>query len=138
MGVSGGFGAVLKITVTAQLTAVVHVVDFEFPEFEKVLAEITAHDSAGGYAEYVATGKKKLNEFKCKITWDKSESTHAAIQSAFDSLDPVAMEVSSPDGSENIHFDGLVSKMGRTSEQEDAYFCEVTIQPTGQPTFESV
>lgn len=137
MGVQGGFGAVLKIEVTAQLTAVTHVVDFEFPEFEKILADVTAHDSPGGYAQFIASGKRQLNEFKVKLTWDKSESTHAAIQAAFDSNDPVGMSVSDPAGTENIQFDGHISKMGRTADLEDAYYCEVSIQPTGQPQFAS-
>lgn len=136
MAVQGGFGAVLKITTTG-LTAVTHVKDFEFPEFERVLAEITAHDSPGGYAEWISTGKRKLNEFSCTLVWDKSEATHAAIQTAFGSDTAVAMSVEDPGGTEVIAFNGFISKIGRTVDQEDAYLAEVSIQPTGQPTFTS-
>lgn len=129
----GGFGAVLKITVTAVLTAIVHVVDMEFPEFEKILAEITAHDSPGGYAEWISTRKRKMNSFTVKITWDITEVTHAAVVAAFDSDDAVSMSVEDPNGDEVIVFDAQIQKLGRISEQEDGYSCNVTIQPTGLP-----
>jgi hypothetical protein len=129
----GGYGAILKIT-TSGLTAVTHVVDFEFPEFEKILAEITAHDSPGGYAEHISTGKRKVNSFTCRLTWDITETTHAAIVAAFDSDNTTAMSVEDPDHREVIAFNGHVSKLGRIAEQEEGYSCDVEIQPTGNPT----
>ena len=133
MATQGGYGAVLKIDVGG-LTAVTHVMEFEFPEFEKVLAEVTAHDSASGYAEHLATGKRKLNEFTCTLVWDIGESTHAAMVTAFGSDDPVSMSVQDPNGDEVIAFEAHVSKLGRIAEQEEGYKCEVSIQPTGVPT----
>lgn len=133
----GAFGSVLKIDVTASLTAVTHVTDFEFPEFEKILAEITAHDSPGGYAEYISTGKRRMNAFTCRLTWDVSQATHAAVLAAFDSDDPVNMSAEDPDGSEVIAFSGHVAKLGRIAEQEEGYSCDVTIQPTGIPVIGS-
>lgn len=132
--VQGGFGVVLKIDVGTVLTAVTKVVDVGFPEFEKILAESTAHDSAGGYAEFVATGKRRLNEFTCTLTWDTAESTHAAMVTAFDSDAAVSFSVNDPDAIETISFEGHIRTIGRISEQEDAYKAEVAIQPTGQPT----
>jgi predicted secreted protein len=129
----GGYGAVLKITVSG-LQAVTHVMDYEFPEFEKILAEITAHDSPGGYAEWISTGKRKLNSFKVKLVWDIAEATHAAVVAAFDSDSAVNMSVEDPNGYEVIAFAAQVSKLGRIAEQEEGYACEVEIQPTGVPT----
>lgn len=130
----GGFGAVIKIAVSSVLTAIVHVEDFEFPEFEKVVAEITGHDSPGGYAEYIASGKRKINSFSCTLVWDISETTHAAVLAAFDSDDSVNMSVEDPDSDEVIAFAAIVSKVGRVTEQEEGYKCKVEIQPTGVPT----
>lgn len=129
----GGYGAVLKIDVSG-LVAVTHVRDFEFPEFEKILAEITAHDSPGGYAEHISTGKRKLNEFTCTLVWDISETTHAAMVSAFDSDAAVSMSTEDPNGYEVIAFDAHITKLGRIAEQEEGYVCDVSIQPTGIPT----
>lgn len=128
----GGFGAVLKIDVSG-LIAVTHVMDFEFPEFEKILAEITAHDSPGGYAEFISTGKRKMNAFTCKLVWDIAETTHAAMVAAFDSDAAVNMSVEDPNSYEVITFDAQISKLGRIAEQEEGYACEVEIQPTGIP-----
>lgn len=133
MTIQGGFGAVLKITVSASLTAVTHVIDYEFPEFEKILADVTAHDSPGGYAEFIATGKRQMNEFTCKLLWDRDSVTHQAVVAAFDSDQPIEMSVEDPDGNEVIAFDAHVSKLGRIAEQEEGYVCDVSIQPTGLP-----
>ena len=129
----GGFGVVLKIN-TGALTAIVNVEDVDFPEFEKILSESTAHDSTTGYAEYIATGKRKLNEFPCTITWDTSEATHAQVVTSFGSDDPVGMSIEDPDSDETIAFDAHIRAMTRISKQEEHYKCDVAIQPTGAPT----
>lgn len=133
----GGFGTVVKINVTSTLTAVAYAQDIEFPEFEKILADITGHDAPGGYEEIIATGKRKMNEFKLKLTWDVSQTTHAAMLAAFNSDDVVGMSVEDPDSTEVIGFDAHVQKLGRIAEQEEGYVCEVTIKPTGIPTIGS-
>ena len=130
----GGFGLIVQITVSASLTAIADLLDGEIPEFEKFLAEMTPHSATGGYATHVATGKRKLNEFKITLGWDSDAATYAAILAAFDSNDPVAMAVVTPGSDETIAFSAHVSKVGRLSPQEDGYKCDVTIQPTGAPT----
>lgn len=134
-GTEGGFGLAVKITVGTTLSAITYMLEGELPEFERFLAEATPHSATGGWAKYVSTGKRKMNEFKVTLGWDSDETTHAAIVTAFDSEDPVNMSVVSPDGSdETISFSAFVRLIGRMTDQEDAYKAEVTIQPTGQPT----
>ncbi len=133
--VEGGFGLSVKIKIASTMTAIVEMLEGEIPEFEKFLAEMTPHDAPGGYAKYVATGKRKMNEFKITLGWDSDDSTHAAVLAAFDSDSPVDMSVVSPDGAdETIAFAAHIAKIGRIAEQEDGYKCDVTIQPTGAPT----
>lgn len=134
MSTQGGFGVSVKIAVSSTLTAIAHVASGALPEFEKMVAEVTGHDAAGGYAEWLATGKRKVNQFALTLVWDPAESTHAALKAGFDSNDSVAMSFESPDGYEIVSFDALIVKLGRVSEQEGYYQCDVTIQPTGQPT----
>ena len=136
-GVQGGFGTVMKIKVTSTMTAITHVQDVEFPEFEKILAVITGHDSPGGYEETIATGKRKMGAIKAKLTWDVGEITHAAVLAAFNSDPPVGMSVQDPDSDEIISFSGHIQKLGRVAKQDEGYYCDVTIQPTGQPTIGS-
>ena len=132
--VQGGFGVDLKIDIGTVLTAMTKVVDVGFPEFEKILAEATTHDSTDGYAEWVATGKRKLNEFTCTLTWDTTETTHAAVVTAFDADTAVSFTIADPDADETIAFEGHIRTVGRISEQEDVYKAEVAIQPTGAPS----
>ncbi len=134
MSTQGGFGLTVKIAVAAVQTAIAHLLSASMPEFEKILKESTGHDSAGGYAEYIATGKRKVNAFEATLLWDKADATHAAIKAAFDSDSAVAMTVMDPDGAETITFNAHIFKMGRISEQEDGYQCKISIQPTGQPS----
>lgn len=135
MGTQGGMGLVCKITVSNTLTALVHLqTGSSLPEFEKILKDVTGHDAAGKYAKLIATGKRKANPFNVKLLWDASEATHAAVQAAFDSDDPVAMSVESPDGNEVLAGEAHINKIGRTSEQEDGYMANVQVSPTGQWT----
>ncbi len=130
----GGFGLTVKIDISSTLTALTYLLDGEIPEFEKFIAEATPHDSTNGYAQFVATGKRKMNEFKVTLGWDSDEATHAAVLAAFDSNDPVTMQVISPGADETIEFSAHITKIGRVAAQEDGYKAEVTIQPTGSPT----
>ena len=132
--VQGGFGVVLSIDVGTVLTALTKVVDTPFPEFEKMLAESTTHDSTGGYYESVATGKRRLNEFEVTLTWDTAQATHAAVVTAFESDAAVSFSIADPNGEETITFEGHLRTIGRVSEQEDVYKAMVGISPTGQPT----
>jgi predicted secreted protein len=134
MATQGGFGLKIKITVASTLTAIAKITEGEIPEFERMVAEVTAHDSPNGWAEFISTGKRKMNEFKFTLLWDSTLSTHAAITAAFDSEAAVNMSVEDPDGVEVIAFAAFITKMGRISEQEEGYTCEVAVQPTGQPT----
>jgi hypothetical protein len=130
----GGYGLIVKISITAVLTAIAELLDGEIPEFEKYIAEMTSHSATGGYAVFVATGKRKMNEFKITLGWDSDDATHAAILSAFDSNASVNMSVTSVGTDEVIAFAAHITKVGRISPQEDGYKCDVTIQPTGAPT----
>lgn len=132
---TGGFGLAVKIDISSTLTAIAHMVEGEIPEFEKFIAEATPHSATGGWAQYVATGKRKMNEFKVTLAWDSDDSTHAAIRTAFDSDSSVNMSVVAPDGTdETIAFAAHITKIGLISEAEDYYKAEVSIQPTGAPT----
>ncbi len=128
----GGFGTKIKINVSGTMTAIVFAQDIEFPEFEKILADITGHDAPDGYDEVIATGKRKMNAFKVKLTWDFTQVTHAAVTAAFNSDNAVQMSVEDPDSIEVLTFMAHVAKLGRVAEQEEGYICDVEIKPTGK------
>lgn len=134
MAVQGGFGVVVKIDISATMTAIAHIIDAEFPKLEKILADVTAHDSTGGWDEVIATGKRKSGEFNVTLAWDKSGPTHAAILTAFASDSPVNMSIADPDAVETISFAAHIQSVERIAEQEEGYQCKVTIKPTGPIT----
>lgn len=134
MSAQGGYGVVLKISISSTLTAIVGVEDTDFPLFSKFIAESTAHDSTDGYYEAVATGKRRLNPFPCTLNWDVDQATHAAVKTAFESDDPVNMSIQDPDGDEVIAFAAHVESVGRIARQEEKYRAQVQIHPTGAPT----
>ena len=134
-GTVGGFGLQVKITVGTSLTAIAHLLEgSELPKMKKFLAEATSHSATGGWATKVATGKRSLESFKVVLGWDSDDTTHAAIQTAFDSNSPVNMSVISPDSDETIAFSAHIEEIARLTGQEDAYTAEVMISPTGKPT----
>jgi len=55
MAEQGGFGVVLKIMISTTLTAVTNLLDVDFPETEKFLADMTAHpaSAASGYTTWI-------------------------------------------------------------------------------------
>lgn len=134
MAKQGGFGVKLKIAVGTVLTVVAGVREVEFPEFEKMLAEATAHDSSGGWKEMIDTGKRALNAFTVTLSWDADATTHAAMVTAFGSTSAVNMTIEDPAGTEVISFSAFINKIGRTAEQEEVYSAEVEITPTGAPS----
>jgi hypothetical protein len=134
MAQQGGFGVKVRITIASTLTAIIGVREVDLPKFEKVLAESTAHDAAGGYATYIDTGKRMINAFTITVNWDKLAATHAAVITAFNGTTAVNMNVEDPAGQETIAGAAFIKTIGRVAEQEEVYSCEVEIQPTGQWT----
>ena len=133
MATQGGLGLVLKIN-TGSLTAVANLIEAEFPEQEKELWEYVLHSSADGYAEYMDTGLRKLSDFTATVLWDDTETTHAAMLTAFESTATVGMSIEDPAGQEVIAFNAHIQKIGRISKADEGYQAEIAIQPSGGPT----
>lgn len=127
--IQGGFGVTLTIAGTAVYNLLK---DVSFPEQERLVAEATPHNATGGYAVYVSTGKRKLNEFTVTLGWNKA--SHTTLITNMGTVVPAAFTIASPNADETIAFNGFVTKVGRISEEEGAYTAEVTIQPSGVPT----
>lgn len=134
MATQGGFGIDCQIDVSATLTALAKILDVEFPTLTNYIAEATTHDSAGGFYEAVATGKKRVEPFPVRLAWDTAQATHAAIVTAFDAGTAVTFTIADPAGDETISFETLVENMQRAGTQEGIFECTVQLHPTGQPT----
>lgn len=134
MADSGGFGVKLKIKIASTLTLIVNAPEIEFPAQEKVLADGTSHDSAGGYRVWIDTGVRELGEFKATVRWDKLQATHAAVLTTFTGTATVDMSIEDPLAQEVIAFKAHVKTIGRITDREGLYQAEITFQPSGVPT----
>jgi len=124
---------VVKIN-TGSLTSVANLLDTEFPEQEKILAEARYHNSSDGYMDWIATGLRQLNAFTMELGWDDTETTHAQILTSFGADTAVAMSIEDPLGQETIAFDAHIQKILRVGVQDDLFKAQVVVQPTGGPT----
>jgi len=131
MAVSGGWGVDLQIEVSSTLTTIVNGVELEFPSIELELTDVTAHDSTGGWQERLATGRLMSGEFKAKMTWDDSETTHQQIHTDQAAKTASSMAIISPDDSETYTFSAFVKSIKPVSPQNGSYDMEVTFAPTG-------
>jgi len=133
MAIQGGFGVLLKIDVSG-LTTTANLLDTDFPEQSKMLEEATGHSATGGYAVYVASGKRELGEFTATLLWDKADSTHAKVMTVLAANATVNMSIQDPAGAEVIAFAAHVKSVKRISKQDEAYKAEITFQPSANPT----
>jgi len=133
MATQGGFGVVVKID-SGGLTSIANLLDAEFPEQEKTLAEARYHNSTDGYLEWIATGLRQLNAMTIVLGWDDTEATHAALLTNFAADTTVSMSIEDPLGQETIAFDAHVQKILRQGVQDDLFKAEILIQPSGGPS----
>ena len=134
MAKKGGFGVLLKITISASLTTIAQMKDVAFPEQVASTVDVTTHDSSSGYTERIKTGLRDLTPFEATLIWDDSIASHTGVVAAFDATDPVTMNIVTPGAEETIAFSGMVTKLSRESKMDGALTCKVQITPTGAPT----
>lgn len=130
----GGFGLVCQIDVSGTLAALVKILDVEFPTIQNFVAEATTHDSASGFYEAVATGKRRVNPFPVRLAWDIAQTSHAAIVTAFNAGTLSTFTIADPAGDETLSFEVIVEDMQRAATQEGIFECTVNLHPTGAVT----
>ncbi len=130
MAAQGGFG----LGLTHKGTTVISIDSVDELQFTKFMAEVTSHDSPGGYYEAVATGKRRIQPLAVGAFWDSAAATHTAVLAAFDADTEDEWVWSDPDGDESIAVKMHVEQIGRISEQEDAYRANILLHPTGTAT----
>ncbi len=135
MADSGGFGTVWTILVGTVATEVANVSDIQWPEIENQEVEITAHDSSGGYREWVSTGLKDVAELEMEIaSWDVNEATHAQLVTLLGTGAASAMTITDPDSDESAAFNAIVKNIKRETPLEGARKAMVKIRVSGAIT----
>jgi hypothetical protein len=130
----GGFGTKMTIDVAGSL-AIAYAETIGDISMKKIIADMTGHDSPGGWQENIDTGKRSMDPFDMKLTWDPTNQTsHAALQTAFNSRLSYPVTWEDPLGLETIGFNAIISQLSRATPQENVLTCTVKITPTGIPT----
>jgi len=115
-------------------TTIPGVKDFSVPLGDTELIDVTSHDSAGGYAEFVA-GIKDPSEFSVPIVWDGTNTAHAALVTAHGAGTAVTFMVTGKESAAKTYtFDALVRNIEINWSIRGAQEATVTLKPTGAIT----
>lgn len=117
-----------------EITAIVDVVENDFPKFKEMLAASTGHEATSGYYQGTASGKRRIDPFSLTLAWDKSEETHTQVMNRFIFDATFEMEMQDPDGNETIAFSAHLEEVERKGESENIFLSTVSVHPTGPPT----
>lgn len=143
MGASGGFGVVLKIgdkavADTPSYTTVAQLEDIGGVKISSIMAEITAHDSPGGYREKLPSGLFELGDVPVTLVYDMSEATQAnasgGIIYAMLNKTKLAWQIVFPDTATTTWtFDAYVSAYEMSAVKDNKMAAVATLVITGQP-----
>jgi len=131
---SGSFGVVFKIPVTATPVAVTKLVDVTWPKQTAETADNTAHDATSGYRTKIKTGVFNLEDHQLTLEWEDTEATHAALLAALASISPVSVSIEDPNGNEVIAYSANVKGLQRVTALSGVFQGVFDIEPTGPPT----
>jgi predicted secreted protein len=130
MATQGGLGT----TLTYNSQSITKIMEVDWPEIEKVLAEVTAHDSTGGWEEFIATGKFTASDFTITVLWDKALAGHGALLTAHNNGTAHAFSLVGPGTALTVSGSAFVSSIAEESDMEDGHKATITISPTGNVT----
>lgn len=144
MGGEGGFGVVFKIgdgnkASTPDYTAIAQVEDFNGVDVKSIMAETTAHDSAGGFRKKVPSGLFEMSDIELGLVFDITQGTHAnssgGLIHALLNKTHLAYQIIFPDASDTTWtFDAYVSGIKWESPKDNKIGARVTLTVDGQPT----
>jgi len=107
---------------------------------ENEMADVTAHDSPGGYREAIANGITAQDDLELTLFFDIAQATHAnsagGLMHAMLNRTKLAYRIIYPDTSGTTWtFEGFVMNFSIPVDQgEDSLMANVTMKITGQPT----
>lgn len=135
------FGTVLEYSTDngGTWTAIAGLTNIDTPSGTTEEVDATAHDSPGGYREFIA-GLKDPGEVSIEGYYDPNDATHdgsSGLPSLWASGDVVSWRVRSPAHGSNsgVEFDGYVSAFQATFPSDGLMGFTGTIRATGPTTF---
>lgn len=138
MAGEAAFGTALKRGGTGG-TAIANVVNFGGPSAEADMIDVSAHDSASAWRDYVA-GLLDAGELTMGINFDPNEATHnddsGGLWNDFKSRASVSYALVFPTTpAVNVEFDAFVRRYEVNSPHDDKLDATVVLKLTGEPTW---
>ncbi|MET0419010.1 MAG: phage tail tube protein [Actinoplanes sp.] len=134
-----GFGTQLKraTTITPGTTyeVIANVTSIGGPERTRETIDVTAHDSPGGWMEFIG-GLKDGGEISCDINYDPAEATHD-IDDDFDDSVPRNWQIVILPGDDDEHtwsFKAILTTLGDEFPYDDKMSRSLTLKVSGKPT----
>jgi len=129
------FGTTLKMGATP--VAIANVTGISGPSYSAETIDVTAHDSASNYREYVPSFLE-LGEISVDINFDPTETTHknttGGLLEAFENRTNETWAIEFPDGS-SVGFSGYVTGFELDAPFDDKLSASLTIRTTGAATW---
>lgn len=115
---------------------IANVSDLSGPEREREAIEVTAHDSADQYREFVK-GLKDGGEVSLTLNYDPGQSTHGDLDADFEEKDLRDYQLVILPGDDDEHtweFSALITSLGDAFPVDDRMEREATFKISGKPT----
>jgi len=130
-------GAILAVATIAAPTVfntIPGVKDFNLPIGSADTIDVTSHDSAGGYKEYV-NGLMDSADITIPCVWDGSQAQHAALVAALQAGTILPYKITGKESTAKVYtFSGLVKAIDISWPIAGAQEATLTIKPTGAIT----
>jgi predicted secreted protein len=118
----------------AVFTTIANVTSIGGPERSRDTIDVTAHDSPGGWMEFVGS-LKDGGEISCDINYDPAEVTHD-LDDDFDDVDPRHWRIVILPDTEDEHtwaLTAILTKLGDEFPYDDKMARSLTLKVTGKP-----
>jgi predicted secreted protein len=134
-----GFGTLFQratnITPGTTFETIANVTSISGPERKRETIDVTAHDSPGGWMEFLG-GLKDGGEVSLDVNYDPAETTHD-LDDDFDDVDPRNYRIVILPGTEDEWtwtFKAVLTTLGDEFPYDDKMARSMTVKVTGKPT----
>jgi len=112
-------------------TAIANVTSVQGPEIERETYDVTSHDSADGWREFVG-GLKDGGEVTLEVNYDPTK--HDDLIADFEDTDPRDYKLVAPGGRGTWEFKAFLTGFSAEAPVDDKMSAELTLKVTGKPT----
>lgn len=130
------FGASLERSDMASsptFTEIANVTSISGPSISRNTYDVTAHDSANSYMEFIG-GLKDGGELSFDLNWDPADQTHEDLFSDLDDLVPRDYKLVLPNDIAEFAFEAILTSFEVGLPVDDKLTAAVTYKITGAPT----